>query len=432
MGVKRAGTYRFLFSNELILRLPLHFIIVKIIYLHQYFNTPQMSGGTRSFEVARRLVAYGHKVHMITSDRGRPFTRRWYRTNEHGIQVHWLPLPYENEMPYHVRIRAFFRYAVNAGLYAGQFEADLVYATSTPLTIALPAIYLAKRRNIPMVFEVRDLWPELPIAVGAIKGPLIFPARWLERIAYYNAAHIIALSPGMKEGIVRNGYASERVHVIPNSADIDMFSVPEDEGVSFRKHYDWLHARPLVVYTGTIGRINGLEYLVKLAKQVRSIDSDIRFLIVGNGREKQKVMTLAKKLNVFENNFFMIPSLPKKEMPKILSAANLAISLFINLPEMWANSANKFFDALASGTPVAINYRGWQADLLHQSGAGVVLDVKDITKAARDLIRVIRDKKWLDDASCAAKKLVREKFSRDILTKKLEGVLTAAVQTERK
>ncbi len=151
-----------------------------------------MSGGTRSFEIARRLVAYGHKVHMITSDRRSTFTRRWYRTNEHGIQVHWLPVPYENAMPYHVRIRAFLRYAVNAGLYAGQFEADLVYATSTPLTIALPAIYLAKRRNIPMVFEVRDLWPELPIAVGAIKGPLIFPARWLERIAYYNSAYIIA------------------------------------------------------------------------------------------------------------------------------------------------------------------------------------------------------------------------------------------------
>ena len=390
-----------------------------------------MSGGTRSFEMARRLVASGHEVHIITSDRSSTFTRRWYRTNEHGIQVHWLPVPYKNAMPYPDRIRAFLRYAVNAGLYAGQFEADLVFATSTPLTIALPAIYLAKRRNIPMVFEVRDLWPEIPIAVGAIKGPLILPAQWLERIAYRNSANIIALSPGMKDGIVRTGYVSGRVHVIPNSADIDMFAVPEAEGISFRKKYDWLQERPLVVYAGTLGRINGVEYLVKLAKKVQFIDPNIRFLVVGNGREKQKVMTLAKKLKVFEKIFFMIPSLPKKEMPKILSAANLAISLFINLPEMWANSANKFFDGLASGTAIAINYHGWQAKLLRETGAGIILDSMNIDLAASQLTAFIRNAQKLKDAGKAARRLATEQFSRDILAKRLEKILSATVSAAR-
>jgi glycosyltransferase involved in cell wall biosynthesis len=334
-------------------------------------------------------------------------------------------------MPYPDRIHAFLRYAVNAGLYAGQFETDLVFATSTPLTIALPAIYLAKRRKIPMVFEVRDLWPEIPIAVGAIKGPLIFPAQWLERIAYRNSANIIALSPGMKEGIVRNGYAADRVHVIPNSADIDMFSVPECEGISYRKKYDWLQERPLVVYAGTLGRINGVEYLVKLAKQVQAIDSNIRFLVVGNGREKQKVMTLAKKLEVFKNNLFMIPSLPKKEMPKILSAADLAISLFINLPEMWANSANKFFDGLASGTTIAINYLGWQAKLLRETGAGIILDSININLAASQLTAFIRNPKKLKDSGKAARRLATEQFSRDVLAKRLEKILSATVSAAR-
>jgi glycosyltransferase involved in cell wall biosynthesis len=404
---------------------------MKIIYLHQYFNTPQMSGGTRSFEMARRLVASGHEVHVITTDRSKPFSRRWYYTNEQGIQVHWLPVPYKNAMPYRDRIMAFLRYAVHAGLYAGQFEADLVFATSTPLTIALPAIYLAKRRKIPMVFEVRDLWPELPIAVGALKGPFIFPARWLERIAYRNSTHVIALSPGMKDGIVRSGYRSDQVHVIPNSADIEMFSVPECEGISFRKKYDWLQERPLAVYAGTLGRINGVEYLVKLSKKVHSIDSDIRFLVVGNGREKQKVMTLAKKLNVLEKNFFMISSVPKKEMPKILSAANLAISLFINLPEMWANSANKFFDGLASGTAIGINYHGWQAKLLRETGAGIILDSTNLNFAAYQLAAYIRNPKKLKDAGKAARRLATEQFSRDILAKRLEKILSATVSAAK-
>ncbi|MGD8447421.1 MAG: glycosyltransferase family 4 protein [Desulfobacterales bacterium] len=404
---------------------------MKILYLHQYFNTPKMPGGTRSFEMARRLVDSGHKVHMITSDRSHTATRRWYRTNEHGIQVHWLPVPYNNTMPYPDRIRAFLRYALNTGWYAGKFEADLVFATSTPLTIALPAIYLAKRRKIPMVFEVRDLWPELPIAVGAIKGPLILPAKWLERIAYRNSANIIALSPGMKDGIVRNGYRSDRVHVIPNSADIDMFSVPEAAGISFRKKYDWLQERPLAVYAGTLGRINGVEYLANLAKKVQSIDSEIRFLVVGNGREKQKVMTLAKKLNIFEKNFFMISSLPKKEMPKILSAANLVISLFINLPEMWANSANKFFDGLASGTAIAINYHGWQAKLLRETGAGIILDSTNTDLAAYQLTANIRNPKKMKDAGEAAHRLATEQFSRDILAKRLEKILSATVSAAK-
>jgi glycosyltransferase involved in cell wall biosynthesis len=404
---------------------------VKILYLHQYFNTPQMPGGTRSFEMARRLVASGHEVHMITSDRSRAATRRWYRTNEHGIQVHWLPVPYNNAMPYPDRIRAFLLYALNTGRYAGQFEADLVFATSTPLTVALPAIYLAKRRKIPMVFEVRDLWPELPIAVGAIKGPLILPAQWLERIAYHNSAHIIALSPGMKDGIVRNGYRSDRVHVIPNSADIDMFSVPEAESVSFRKKYDWLQDRPLVVYAGTLGRINGVEYRVKLAKKVQSIDSNIRFLVVGNGREKQGVLNLAKGLNVFKRNLFMLPPLPKKDMPKILSAATVATSLFIDLPEMWANSANKFFDSLASGTPLAINYHGWQAELLRETGAGIIMDNRNINLAACQLTEFIRSPKKLSTAEKATRRLAQEKFSRDALAKKLEKVLLAALSDAR-
>ena len=88
-----------------------------------------MPGGTRSFEMARRLVASGHQVNMITSDRSRTAIRGWYQSNEHGIQVHWLPVPYNNTMPYPDRIRAFLRYAVNTGLYAAHFEADLVFAT---------------------------------------------------------------------------------------------------------------------------------------------------------------------------------------------------------------------------------------------------------------------------------------------------------------
>ena len=203
---------------------------MKIIYLHQYFNTPQMSGGTRSYEMAGRFVAAGHEFHMITSSReGNNNASRWVEEIIDGIHVHWLAVPYLNNMDFKGRILAFLKFAVASGIKACKIGGDMIFATSTPLTIALPAVYAKMRLRKPMVFEVRDLWPELPIAVGVLKNPFLKEsAKWLERFAYKNASHLVALPPGMADGVIKSGYPPDMLHVIPNSCDIDLF--PFDEG----------------------------------------------------------------------------------------------------------------------------------------------------------------------------------------------------------
>ena len=127
---------------------------MKIIYLHQYFNTPNMSGGTRSYEMAKRLVLKGHDVHMITSLREPTQNRSWFTSNIDGIKVHWLPVKYTNKMSFQRRIKSFFQFAIKSSLKAASIKADIIFATSTPLTIALPAVYASKKQNIPLVFEV--------------------------------------------------------------------------------------------------------------------------------------------------------------------------------------------------------------------------------------------------------------------------------------
>jgi len=389
------------------------------------------SGGTRSYEMARRLVGWGHQVDMITSQRvvQESTAHGWVETEESAIHVHWLPVPYSNAMTYRDRIFAFFKFAVGAARKAASLKGDVVFATSTPLTIALPGVYAARRLKIPLVFEVRDLWPELPIAVEALRGKLpILAARRLERWAYMHSAQIVALSPGMKAGIVQTGYPQEQVHVIPNSADLELFDVPAEAGLQLRHHFEWIQARPLVVYTGTLGKMNGVDYLARLAAAVFERAPDVRFLIVGDGREKARVQKAARDLAVLGKNFFMMGPLPKSEIPAVLSAADISTSLFIDLPEMWANSANKFFDALASGTPIAINYCGWQAELLEETNAGIVLDPKDIDKAASQLTQALKDKIWLERAGIAARKLAQNRFSRNLLTKQLESVLLCSIK----
>ena len=405
---------------------------MKILYLHQYFNTPDMPGGTRSFEMARRFVERGHTVEMITSYRDPLETNEWFETNEAGINVHWLPVAYSNHYSFLKRLRAFFRFALKASTRAASLNGDVIFATSTPLTIALPAVYAKKRLNVPMIFEVRDLWPELPIAIGALKRkPEIVAAKWLERFAYDKSDHVVALSPGMKDGVCRTGYSPKSVTVIPNSCDVDLFNDPELDGEKFRASYDWLGKRPLVVYTGTLGHINGVDFLVDVANQMLEINAEVRFLIVGDGVELEKVRNRAIETGTLNMNLFIKPQVTKKEIATIIKTADVATSLFVDLKEMWANSANKFFDALAAGKPVMINYGGWQADLIKNNQIGIVVKPNEPKKAAIQLSQLLSNEKRLLQYSEASYELGRSQFNRDKLAENLLKVLEDAVNYEK-
>ena len=309
-----------------------------------------------------------------------------------------------------------------------RLEGDVIFATSTPLTIAVPAVFAARKNKIPMIFEVRDLWPELPIAMNALRNPI---AKWLaaklERWAYRNSEAIIALSPGMKEGVVKAGYPAERVAVIPNSSDNIEFKFDYDAASQFRSERKWLQNRPLLVYGGTFGRINGVGYLVALAKELKKINPDICILVVGDGQEKEAVRELAERVGVLEINMFIEDSLPKNKMPALLSAADMAASLFIDLPEMQPNSANKFFDALASGTPILLNYGGWQHELVKSKGCGLAIWRKPIDEVAREVADKITDNEWLERAGVAARELAEASFDRDMLATQFSEVIKAGV-----
>lgn len=405
---------------------------MRIIYLHQYFLTPDQAGGTRSYEMARRLAANGHDVHLISSwrEKDAPAVLErdgWFVRQIDGFTVHFLPVPYSNRMSYGSRIKAFFQFALKAGKRAKIVGGDVVFATSTPLTIAIPAVQAKKRLGVPMVFEVRDLWPELPIAMGALRNPLLIrAARWLERYAYRHASRVVALSPGMAEGVIRTGYDAMNISEIPNSADLSLFdpsSVTPDE---FLTDHPELAGGEIVLYPGTLGKINGVGWLAELAAKVKTRLPDVRFVVIGDGMERELIEDKARELQVLGDNFFMLPSMPKRRLVSAFAAASVVTPLFIDLPEMEANSANKFFDALASGTAVAINYGGWQKQLLETSGAGISMG-HDVGVAAEVLIELLSSPGRLNASGKAARHLAETRFSRDRLALQLEQTLLDAV-----
>jgi len=400
---------------------------MRIIYLHQYFNDPSMPGGTRSHEVAARLGEAGHEVHVITSDREQR-TRHRRTMHKYGYTTHWLGVPYRNDMSAAYRIQAFVEFGVKAAHLAYRLAPDVVLASSTPLTIALPGVYASRRARVPMVFEVRDLWPEMPIVAGYLDNRLLqWCAFRLERFAYSHSARIIALSSGMKAGVVAAGYPAEYIDVVPNAADLAVFDVPQATGLRFRNQFDWLQDRPLIVYAGSLGFIYDLTYLVDLAGRALVLEPSVRFVIIGTGAEEGLVRSRAAANGTLNRNLFMMPPMPKRDMPAVLSAANIVLSLTRPIPQLDVNSANKFFDALAAARPIAINYGGWQRDLIQSTGAGLALPPGTPVAAADLLLAALSDKGWLQGAGHAARKLAISQFSRDELVDATRHSLERAV-----
>ena len=402
---------------------------MRVLYLHQYFNTPSMSGSTRSYEMARRLVTMGHQVILITSDR-EGVKQGWHETIVDGIQVHWFSSKYSNRMSYFRRILAFFRFAFAASIHSKKLKYDIVFATSTPLTIAIPGVLASRRRKVPMVFEVRDLWPAVPIALGAIRNPLLIAAsKALEKFAYKHSARIVALAPGMKEHIISRKYPADLITVIPNGCDAVLQDLGNLKFDTLGEQGKRLEGHPIILYAGTLGLVNGTEWIVRVAAKHLPINPNTLFLLIGDGRKKNDTVQLAKRLGVYNQNTFFLPAMPKREL---LSWFNQCIAAFVTIegPDFYVRDSvcNKFFDAISAGKPIFANHHGFSIDVAVNADCAKVLP-KDEVAAAETIASTLRDIEWMNSAPRNAKELANSIFSRDKLAGDLAQVLESATNT---
>lgn len=407
-----------------------------MLYIHQYFAEPTSSGGTRSYEFARRLVGEGHAVTMVTSTAFLPTHRtngrKLARFSVDGINVIAVPSHYNNSYSAMRRLLAFAYFALRStSASVRQQRPDVIFATSTPLTVAIPALAARVRFRRNLVFEVRDLWPEVPIELGKLRSPAVQScAYWLARRVYRASQAVIALSPGMERGIHRIAPGTP-THMIPNAADLQLFQsdVPSRKAVLDSMGIGaWPDDCPIAVYCGTLGFANDAAWLVLLADRVRESGSELRFLIVGDGAERERIISEASIRNLLDDRLVVFRPVPKQEVPAVLSLAAVCLCVFADYPILETTSPNKFFDALAASRPVAINYGGWQADLLRRSGAGVVLD-RDAGRAAQQLTTFLNGD--LAQASRSARRLAEHEFDRDELYAKWRTAIMAAATLRR-
>lgn len=394
---------------------------IRVLYFHQYFNTPEMGGSTRSYETSTRLAKMGFDVTIITTLRDKNVSDNLVVEKISGVTIYWLNIPYSNKMNFVRRVLAFLQFAFKSLRVGSKINADVIFASSTPLTVAIPALYCNWKNRIPLIFEVRDLWPNIPIAMGVIKNPLIkWLAESLEMITYKNSSKIVALSPDMKSYIVNLGISEDKIIVVPNAADFDLFQNLELFGPSFRNKNGIKDDTIVVLYAGTFGNVNGCEYIVKLAALLN--DCNVCFLMLGEGKEKEILLEIAENAGVLNKNIFFYPQISKSQIPEVFRSADLVISTIINVQALEANSANKVFDGLAAGRGVIINHGGWIADFLIQSKAGIQLSW-DISNAANELRGLIVNKQRILEMGINAKNLAKTKFNRDILTIEIAEVI---------
>lgn len=390
---------------------------MKILYIHQYFRTPEEGGAIRSYYLAKGLVEHGIEVELITAhNKPKGLTK-----TIDGIKVHYLPVFYDNEQGFLQRIYAFFKFMRMARRKARKIEnIDICYATSTPLTIGLSALKIKRDQNIPYFFEVRDLWPEAPFQMGVIKNKYL--KRYLKNLemqVYRNASQIVALSPGIKEQIENEG-SNKKVTVIPNMSDVDFF-LPEVKSPKKEALFN-VEGKFVVSYFGTIGLANHLEFLLAVANESLKANLAIQFFIIGSGGQLNRLKYLVKHFNL--DNVKFLPFQNKFNLRRVLNITDAAYVSFARQPILETNSPNKFFDALAAGKLIITNTKGWVKDIVENEQCGFYYDPDKPKEFVASIKPFLESSALLNKSQQNARFVAETRFAKSAQVEKLIDLIS--------
>lgn len=396
---------------------------MKVLYFHQHFVTPRGAGAIRSYAMSQKLIKRGHEVTLVcgsavggSTGLTEPFDKRGRRRGVvEGINVIEINLPYSNKDSFTKRVLTFLKYVFFSIEIIFKEKYDLIFCTSTPLTAGIPGVLSHWILRKPFVFEVRDLWPELPKAMKVITNPvLLWMMGLLEWVCYHSATRLVALSPGIADGIAKRGIPTNLIELIPNGCDIDIFGV---------KYPAW---RPdciseddfMAIFAGTHGIANGLDSVIDAAIVLKKRKrSDIKILLIGDGRLKKELISRAKEENL--DNIIFHDVVSKSLLAGLMASADIGLQVLSNIPAFYyGTSPNKFFDYIAAGLPVINNYPGWIADMIKEENIGFAV-LPDSAEQFADAFELAADNsERLKEQGLAARNLANKRFDRNLLSDK--------------
>ena len=396
-----------------------------VAVFNQYHASPDCPATSRHYTLLAELARH-HRVTLLTTPawRSQQLTHEWPWVPP-GVEVYEARVPYENRMGPARRALAFAQYAAWAVRAGRRIERpDVVWGISTPLTAAWAAARVARHWQVPWVFEVQDLWPSFPVAMGAVPTALARQQLFaLEKRLYESAAHIVPLSPDMSRYVAGLGIAESNITTLLNGTDLDLAARATPEAVTTLRHAQDLAGRRVVLYAGTFGRANDMPTVVAAAEALVAADPTVTWLFLGHGYYQPLVAAAAAR---WPGSIQLVGGQPRHAVFSWFALADVAVVSFLDLPVLDTNSPAKLYDALAVGTPVVVTNRGWTKTLVEQQRCGWYSPAGDAPALAARLQAVLADEEGRQAAGARGQVLARAEFDRVALAGRMREILERA------
>ncbi|MBN2378077.1 MAG: glycosyltransferase family 4 protein [Sedimentisphaerales bacterium] len=411
-----------------------------IMIVHQYYLHEKGAGGSRWNQFARYWAQKGHKITIIAgmleiaSAKKFPEYKGKFIVTEHdaeNITVKRCHVSEAYNKNFLGRAWAYFSHLCSgtiAGL--GVKKPDVIICTSPPLTVGLTGYFLSTIKRIPMIFEVRDLWPESAIDTGVLTNKsLIKMLYWLEKKSYKSAAWINVLTPAFKQALIeKKNIPAEKISMIPNGADLDIiFPGPKQNWVREKHH---LQDKFIVTYVGAHGRANALAQLIEAADILQYQDPQVQIVLVGDGMEKKQLMEQAKKLNL--QNVTFVDPVPKSQIGDYINASDLCTAVLKKCDTFKTVYPNKVFDYMAAEKTTIIGIDGVARKLVEDAHAGVFVEPENPRQFAQAVIDLKNNPEKRMAFEKIGREFVTQHFSRKVLSEKYLTVIENLVRINNK
>jgi colanic acid biosynthesis glycosyl transferase WcaI len=366
----------------------------------------------RAAELSRLWVEDGHEVTVLTGFPNHPtgivppkyrrkFRRLVTHDTYHGINVvrTWL-LPFPNRRAYErmLNYSSFCISSATTGVFLD--KPDLVIASSPQLLVGLAGWWLARYNGVPFVFEVRDLWPEslVAVGVGSDKSPLHRSLAQVAGFLYHNCDRLVVVTPAFKQYLVQHWQLpEEKIFVVQNGVETSLFS-RLTPSVAIRRELD-AEEKFVASYIGTMGNAHGLETLLEAASYLRERAPNILFLLVGEGAEKARIVSLARSRGL--TNVRFVDQQPREKIPAYINASDACLVLLKRTELFKTVLPTKMLEFMSCARPVILGVDGHARKVMEQANAGIFITPEDPTALAEAVL-------WL-----AANPALRESLGRN-------------------
>ena len=390
---------------------------MKVLILHQHFNTPKKGGALRSYYLAKALVDQGIETVVITGSN----ENKYRLDNYEGIEVHYLPVAYNNAFGFTARSFSFLKYIQQSVKIAKKIpHVDVCYAVSVPLTIGLAAIWLKMKIKLPYVFEVGDLWPDAPVQMGFVKNYfLVAFLFWLEKLIYREAKSIVALSEPIKDAIEKKVNGKE-IHIISNMSDCDFYK-PEIRDSALEEKFN-VKGKFVVSYIGTAGVANGLDHFLECANVSRKAELPIHFIVCGDGAILSHLKASAERLGL--KNITFTGFMNRPQVKEVMNITDAVFVSYRNIPILQTGSPNKYFDGLASGKMIIVNFGGWIKSEIEKAECGIYINSKQPSEFGSKIEPFVYDKNKAREFQRAARALAESNYNRMKLSSQFVNIFS--------